>query len=60
MLCPIPHGFARRRSERTRCADKLVRLISLSRPDRAAHASLLNDVRSQPIGKAARDGCLFN
>ena len=39
------------------------RLVRWSRgynTDRAATASLLYDVRSQPVGKAVEDGSLFN
>jgi hypothetical protein len=39
---------------------KLVRWSRASNTDRAAHASLLYDVRSQPAGKAVEDGSLFN
>ena len=39
---------------------KLVRWSCASNTDRAAYASLLYDVRSQPIGEAAEDGSLFN
>src|SRR5580698_494603 len=38
---------------------KLVRWSHASNTDRAAHASLLYDVRSQPIGEAVEDGSLF-
>ena len=39
---------------------ELVRWSRVSNTDRAAHASLLYDVRSQPVGKAVEDGSLFN
>jgi hypothetical protein len=39
---------------------KLVRWSRGCNTDRAAAASLLYDVRSQPIGKAVEDGSLFN
>jgi len=39
---------------------ELVRWSRASNTDRAAHASLLYDVRSQPIGEAVEDGSLFN
>ena len=39
---------------------ELVRWSHASNTDRAAHASLLYDVRSQPIGEAVEDGSLFN
>ena len=34
--------------------------LAVSRPDRAASASLLDDVRSPPTGKTVEDGCLVN
>ena len=39
---------------------KLVRWSRGCNTDRAAHASPLYDVRSQPAGKAVEDGSLFN
>jgi hypothetical protein len=59
MLCPVPCVFAPG-TQNGQDAPKASPMISRSNTDRAAHASLLYDVRSQPIGKAVEDGSLFN
>jgi len=48
-----------RRSEQ-QDAQKTSPMISRLQHGRAATASLLYDVRSQPVGKAVEDGSLFN
>ena len=59
MLCPVPFGsLAALRTGKMR--RKLVRESRGYNTDRAATASLLYDVRSQPVGKAVEDGSLIN
>jgi len=59
MLCPVPLGSPLAlRADKMR--QKLVRWSRGCNTDRAATASLLYDVRSQPIGEAVEDGSLFN
>ena len=60
MLCPIPidslHALRTGQDAHEASPDDLAQ----NNTDRAVRASLLNDVRSQPIGEAVEDGSLVN
>ena len=60
MLCPIPFGFAPGTQNGQDAPETSPIDLAQSCPDRAARASLLNDVRSQPTGKTETNGYLVN